>query len=66
MERQRLLVVQPQLIGGKADGDPLVAIDMIGAGVGESVLLTSDGREARDYLGVEATPVRWTTIGIAD
>ena len=66
MERQRLLVVQPQLIGGKPDGDPLVAIDMIGAGVGESVLLTSDGREARDYLGVEATPVRWTTIGIAD
>ncbi len=66
MERQTLLVVQPQLVDGKPDGDPLLAVDMIGAGVGESVMLTSDGREAKEYLKVDATPVRWTTIGIED
>ncbi|HRX80071.1 MAG TPA: EutN/CcmL family microcompartment protein [Pirellulaceae bacterium] len=66
MQAQRLLVVQPQLIDGKPDGDPLLAVDIIGAGVGESVMLTSDGRGAREYLAVDATPVRWTTIGIAD
>ncbi|MCA9123530.1 MAG: EutN/CcmL family microcompartment protein [Planctomycetaceae bacterium] len=66
MQRQRLLVVQPQLVNGKPDGDPLLAVDIIGAGVGETVMLTSDGRGAREYLKVDATPVRWTTIGIAD
>ncbi|MBC8350872.1 MAG: EutN/CcmL family microcompartment protein [Planctomycetes bacterium] len=66
MERQCLLVVQPRLVDGKPDGDPLLAVDIVGAGVGERVMLTSDGRGAREYLGVDATPVRWTTIGIED
>ena len=64
---QKLLIVQPQLTDLQTpDGDPLVAIDAIGAGIGERVMLTSDGRGAREFLGVEATPVRWTVIGIQD
>jgi microcompartment protein CcmK/EutM len=66
MERQRLLVVQPQLVDGGPDGDPLLVVDIIGAGVGDGVMLTSDGGAVRDRLGVDATPVRWTTIGIED
>ena len=66
LQGQCLLVVQPQLVNGEPDGDPLLAVDMVGAGVGETVILTSDGRGAREYLGVDATPVRWTTIGIQD
>ena len=49
-----------------ADGDPVLAVDGVGAGVGETVIITSDGRGARELLGVDATPVRWTTIGIKD
>ena len=33
MQRQCLLVVQPQLVDGKPDGDPLLAVDIVGAGV---------------------------------
>ncbi len=67
MERQKLLIVQPELADGQtADGDPVVAIDSVGAGIGERVLVTSDGRFARDILKAAATPVRWTVIGIRD
>lgn len=67
MERQKLLVIQPQMADGQtADGDPVVAIDSVGAGVGQRVVVTSDGRFARDWLKAAATPVRWTVIGIQD
>lgn len=62
----KLLVVQPELVDGKPDGEPLLAIDGVGAGLGERVLITSDGRGARELLGVSATPVRWSIIGIQD
>ena len=62
-----LLVVQPLMADGKRpDGDPLVAADRVGAGTGERVMLTSDGRFAREWLNTSATPVRWTVIGIQD
>ena len=66
MEGQKLLVIQPQLTDGGNDGFPVLAVDMVGAGVGESVMITSDGRACRDFLGVDATPVRWSVIGISD
>ncbi len=66
MQGCKLLVVQPRLVDGRVDGDPVLAVDIVGAGVGESVMITSDGRGAREFLGVEATPVRWTVIGIQD
>jgi ethanolamine utilization protein EutN len=66
MTGQKLLIVQPQLVSGQADGDPLLAIDGIGAGLGETVVITSDGRYARELLKTDATPVRWSVIGIED
>ena len=67
MQRSKLLVIQPLMADGRRpDGDPLVAVDSVGAGVGEDVILTSDGRFAREWLDIKATPVRWTVIGIQD
>jgi ethanolamine utilization protein EutN len=66
LEGRTILIVQPRRIDGEPDGDPLLAVDTVGAGHGETVMITSDGRSARSYLGVDATPVRWTTIGIKD
>ena len=67
MHGQKLLIVQPHQPDGRTpDGDPVLAIDDVGAGRGETVMITSDGRYARDLLGVDATPVRWTVIGIRD
>jgi ethanolamine utilization protein EutN len=67
MDRQKLLIVQPMLADGRQpDGDPLIAVDAVGAGVGQQVILTSDGRFARDWLQAKATPARWAVIGIQD
>jgi ethanolamine utilization protein EutN len=63
----KLLLVQPyQVDGTTPDGDPLLAVDGVGAGRGETVIITSDGKGARELLGTEATPARWTVIGIQD
>jgi ethanolamine utilization protein EutN len=44
----KLMVVQPYLADGKTpDGDPIITIDAVGAGRGETVLITSDGRYVR-------------------
>jgi ethanolamine utilization protein EutN len=63
----KLLLVQPCLTDGVTpDGDPVLAVDQIGSGKGDLVILTSDGRHARETLQADATPVRWSVIGIQD
>ena len=63
----KILLVQPYLKDGQTpDGAPILAVDRLGAGRGEDVIITSDGRYAREVLQAEATPVRWTVIGICD
>jgi ethanolamine utilization protein EutN len=64
---QKLLVVQPLMADGiAADGDPQIAVDAVGAGKGELVMITSDGRFVREVVKAENTPIRWSVIGIAD
>ena len=63
----KLLVVQPyQLDARTPDGDPQLAVDQLGAGVGEMVVISSDGKFVRQMLRSETTPVRWSVIGIED
>jgi ethanolamine utilization protein EutN len=67
MQGQKLLVVQPLAADGKSpDGDPQLAVDLLGVGSGELVVLTSDGRYTRELLKCDNTPVRWSVIGIKD
>jgi ethanolamine utilization protein EutN len=67
LEGWKLLIVQLQAADGESpDGDPLLAVDVLGAGVGESVMLTSDGASTRELMKSETTPVRWTVLGICD
>ena len=67
MRGWKLLIVQPQLTDGRTpDGDPQLAIDNLGAGIGQQVMISSDGAGTRALIGAEATPVRWSVIGIPD
>ena len=67
MQGQKLLIVQPLMADGIApDGDPQIAVDAVGAGKGETVMITSDGKYMREMLKTDATPVRWSVIGICD
>lgn len=67
LDRCRLLVVQPYLVDGQTpDGEPVLAIDVQGARRGDWVILTSDGKAARELVGDSNTPIRWTVLGIRD
>lgn len=62
----KLLVVQPiNILNGSRDHTPIVAADIIGAGVGETVLIVS-GSSARSAAGDMSTPVDATVVGIVD
>jgi ethanolamine utilization protein EutN len=62
----RLLLVQPLNSDAKPDGEPLLAIDSLGAGVNDRVILSNDGAGARELVGSKTSPVRWMVLGIAD
>ncbi|MDR1271018.1 MAG: ethanolamine utilization protein EutN [Planctomycetaceae bacterium] len=55
----KMLVVQ-------TDAEPYIAVDKLGAGVGDEVMITSDGKFTSELIGTKASPVRWSVIGIAD
>jgi ethanolamine utilization protein EutN len=63
----RLLVVQPLMADRTSpDGDPQLAIDTVAASVGDTVVITSDGRLLRDLLQSDTTPARWSTMALLD
>lgn len=62
----KLLVVQPLGAGRSPDGDCIVAVDRHGAGIGQTVILNSDGIGARELVNDSKSPVRWFVIGIED
>lgn len=67
MKGWRLLVVQPFAADGRTpDGDPVLAVDALNAGKGDTVIVSSDGLGTRELLGSNTTPVRWSVIGIPD
>jgi ethanolamine utilization protein EutN len=52
---------------GSFDGDRYVlAVDLVGAGVGETVLVEDEGNSARQLMGVKDAPVRSVIVGIVD
>ncbi|MBI1374876.1 MAG: ethanolamine utilization protein EutN [Phycisphaera sp.] len=66
LRNQKLLVCVQLDSSGEVTGDPMLVIDQLGAGAGETVIISSDGRGLRDLIGDTTTPARWFTIGIAD
>jgi ethanolamine utilization protein EutN len=61
-----LLLVQPITPGGAARGAAMLAIDSVGAGVGERVLVVIEGKAAGQALGQKGAPVDAAVIGIID
>ncbi len=63
----RLLLVQPLMSDGEShDGPPQLAVDMLGAGKEEVVVITNDGRSTREMVGDDRSPARWSVIGLRD
>ena len=64
-DRKLLLV---DLVGpdGRLAGGYQIAVDNIGAGAGEPVLLLDEGNGARQVLQAPGAPIRTVVIGIID
>ncbi|MGD9903797.1 MAG: EutN/CcmL family microcompartment protein [Vicinamibacterales bacterium] len=62
----KLLLVQPETPAGTAVGATLLAIDSVGAGVSERVLVVLEGRAAGEALGRRGAPVDAAIVGIVD
>ena len=65
-EGAKLLLVQPIGLDDAPRGTPLLAVDSVGAGVTEKVLVVIEGRAAGEALGRKAAPVDAAVIGIID
>lgn len=62
----KLLLLQPiNIVNGAKEGIPIVGADMIGAGVGETVIVVS-GSSARSAAGDMQVPVDAMVVGIVD
>ncbi len=62
----KLLLVQPLNPDDSPRGTALLAIDGVGAGVHEKVLVVLEGRAAGEALGRKAAPVDAAIVGIID
>ena len=65
-EGATLLLVQPETPAGAQAGTPLLAIDSVGAGRGELVIVVLEGRAAQEALGKKLAPVDAAILGIVD
>jgi microcompartment protein CcmK/EutM len=65
-EGAKLLLVQPLQVDDTPRGSPLLAVDGVGAGVSEKVLIVLEGRAAGDALGRRWAPVDAAIVGIID
>ena len=65
-EGAKLLLVQPLTLDGQPRGTALLAVDSLGAGVHERVLVVMEGRAAGEALGRKLAPVDAAIIGIVD
>jgi microcompartment protein CcmK/EutM len=58
----RLLIAVPD----SGDVAPQIVLDELGAAIGQRVMISSDGSEARKILKDELSPARWAVCGIID
>ena len=62
----KLLLVQPLTLDSQPRGVPVLAVDSVGAGIGERVLVVLEGRAAGQAVGRRAAPVDAAIVGIID
>src|SRR5687768_4556606 len=66
LEGAKRLLLRPRTLDGAPRGTALLALDAVGADVGEKVLVVIEGKAAGDALGRKAAAVDAAIIGIID
>jgi microcompartment protein CcmK/EutM len=65
-EGKKLLLVQPLNLDGSDRGQPYVAVDSVHAGIGDRVLIATDGFAAFTSVGEKMAPIDVAVIGVID
>jgi len=65
-DNKRLLIIDRLAIDGTATGNYLIAVDSVGTGAGETVLIIDEGNSARQIIGDKTAPLRSIIVGVVD
>jgi microcompartment protein CcmK/EutM len=65
-EGRKILLVQPLNLDGSNRGDAVLALDSVDAGVGDRVLLVTEGFSAMTSVGRPESPIDAAVIGVVD
>jgi ethanolamine utilization protein EutN len=65
-EGRKLLLVQPLHLDGSNRGDAVVALDAVDAGIGDQVLLVTEGFSAMTAVGRPQSPIDMAVIAFID
>lgn len=66
MKGRRTVICQPIDDTGREEGTPVLAVDPLGAGLHQRVILSTDGSATRELVGDPHTPLRNLIIGLVD
>jgi ethanolamine utilization protein EutN len=66
LEGRKILLVRGLDLRGHAQGDAYLAVDSVGAGAGERVLVVDEGGSAGQVLGLRDPPIRTVVVGVVD
>ena len=65
-EGRKLLLVQPLNLDGTDRGDTIIALDAVDAGIGDRVLIATEGFSAMTAVGRPQSPIDTAVIGFID
>lgn len=65
-DSQRLMICDLLTPEGNGGGGYTIAVDVVDAGVGETVLVLDEGNSARQIFGIDTGPIRAVIVGIID
>jgi microcompartment protein CcmK/EutM len=62
----KLLLIRRLALSGAEEGSEVIALDVIGVGVGERVLVVQEGNAARALFKSKAIPAQAVVVGVVD
>ena len=65
-EGRKVLIVQPLNLDGSDRGDAVLALGAVDAGVGDRILLSTDGWASSSAAGRPQSPIDMAVIGFID
>jgi ethanolamine utilization protein EutN len=65
-EGQKILIIQPLNLDGTERGEVVLALDAVDAGVGDRVLVVTEGWSAMTAVERPSSPIDMAVVGVVD